>query len=474
VTSPSVRPPRPTRGRSILDTLSRLRLAAVMPVTGTLDQPLDPRGEIAGLRAGIEQIASLRANRPLRKATEATLARALVRWAECTPDVLALGPRYIRALCAHPPILDDDVFLRGLASHPEFVRRRRWLESLLGLYEVAWRPPRNADEIERMLRIGVQQGQAASARFDAIRPVASRFLAPGAAAWLADEALGHDVPVSEVLTRFGIPADTGLARSVTNAAVVAWAERLGRNRRMTTGVRSLLDYGLSGVAKSAVVDPGVLTEAIGRVIAWLPEEDETAVAAMRDWLLTDARFGDPRLPANAPKWAVMAAEPRERMIRWLAKGDLLFFFDFVMPRGRNPHGRKEFWLEYIDLVEDSAVALSPIDIERLRLSVTDTLRYARADSPASDVSAFIMRFRGHGRFVVAEFSRSGNAAYIHDAERFDALVGGMRARRYQVATSPKGLKSQQAMLTRYSHLDGWQDRVHAELRVLGLRRRPLR
>lgn len=445
-----------------------------MPVVGTLDEPLDPTQATSGLRAGVEELAAARANHPLRAVTQATLDRALVRWEECRPDVPALGARYIRALCTHLPMLGDEQFLRGVWAHPEFSRRRRWVESLLGLYESAWRPDEHADLIETLLRDALARPDAQSARLNAIRPVASRFLSAGAARWLAEDVVERRATVQEALTYYSVPADTALARAVANEAVRAWAGRLGEQRAMSSGVRALLEYGLHGVANAPAVETGPLVQAMGQVISWLPDEDDGVVSALRDWLLADQRFGDPRLPANQPKWAVVSAVARERMIRWLAKGDLLFFFDFVMPPGRNPHGRKEFWLEYIDLVEDSAVALSPIDVQRLRLSVTEKLRYATAQSPASDVSAFIMRFRGHSKFVVAEFSQSGNAAYIHDADRFDALVGGMRARHYHVATTNKGLKSQQAMITKYSHIDGWQYRVHAELRTLGLRRRALR
>jgi hypothetical protein len=454
--------------------MRRLQLAAMLPVTGSLDAPLDPVQETAGLRKAVEELAAKRAKRPLRAVTKATLDLALARWEECRPDVPALGARYIRALCAHAPILDDEAFLRGVRAHPELARRRRWVESLLGLYESAWRPGANADLIESLLREAIARGEAQSARVNAIRPVASRFFSPEAARWLAEDAVERRVPVQDVLAFYGVPTDSALARAVANAAVGVWADKLREHRAVTAGVRALLEYGLQGVASAPAVEPGPLMQAMGQVITWLPDDDSGALGVVRDWLLADQRFGDPRLPANQPKWAVMSATSRERMIRWLAKGDLLFFFDFVMPRDRNPHGRKEFWLEYIDLVEDSAVALSPLDIQRLRLSVTEKLRYALAESPSGEVSAFIMRFRGHTKFVVAEFSQTGNAAYIHDAELFDTLVGGMRARRYQVATTDRGLKSQRAMITKYSHIDRWQSRVHAELRELGLRRRSSR
>ena len=81
-----------------------------------------------------------------------------------------------------------------------------------------------------------------------------------------------------------------------------------------------------------------------------------------------------------------------------------------------------------------------------------------------------MRFRGARGVVVVEFSRPGNAAYVHDADLFDQHVGGLRASRYQVATHSKGLKSQTSMLTKYNHTDSWHWRVANELTRFGIRR----
>jgi hypothetical protein len=235
-------------------------------------------------------------------------------------------------------------------------------------------------------------------------------------------------------------------------------------------VLALLQYGLDSLLRLPMVDPTTLQDVAGKVIVWAPDSDDRLGSVLRDWLLSDARFGDPRLPANQSKWSTMSKPARERMTRWLAKGDLLFFFDFVMPAHKNPQGRKDFWLQYIDQVVDSAVALSPIDAHRLQLSVTEKLRYAKADSPSDDVSAFIMRFRGNEEFVVAEFSQSGNAGFFHPAEFFDASLGGMRSRRYEVSTGPRGLKRPNNAILRYVHIGDWQGKMEYALRYLGVSR----
>jgi hypothetical protein len=469
-TPPASRGVRPTRGRSILETVDRLRLAAIEPVTGTLGRPVDLAAAAAPLREGIDSLRARAGSRVVRAPSQATLERAITAWAERKPNVAVLGPRYIRALCAHAAAVRDPAFVSGLKATGELPRRRRWVESLVGVYEAEWRPVETADALEPILVDAVRRFEGRSARVDRLQPIASRYFSPKAAEFLAEQVTSTRQDIKAALDRLGTPLDSRLARAAASAAAATWVEELCRARTITPGVHALLEYGLSALLASTLIEPRVLADVVGRVLTWVPEADERATARLRDWLLSDARFGDPRLPVNQAKWATLPTAARERMIRWLAKGDLIFFFDFVMDHVDDVHGRKDFWLQYIEQVEDSAVALSSEDIRRLKLTVSEQLRYARATSPSDDVSAFLMRFRGARRVVVAEFSQSGNAAYVHDAEAFDRHVGGLRKGRYDVSTSGNGLKSKSAMITKYSHIGNWEWRVHNELARLGVRR----
>jgi hypothetical protein len=323
------------------------------------------------------------------------------------------------------------------------------------------------------LRDAISNSQVVSSKLDRLRPATSKFFSAKAASWMAESALRDGKPILDVLAQYGVATDAALARATLETAARQWVALLCKQHVVSPGAIALLEYGLRTLLQTEVIQSVVLRECATSVIAWVPENDEQATTIAREWLLSDTRFGDPRLPTNQPNWASMPSTARDRILRWLAKGDLVFFFDFVMSANRNPHGRKQFWLKYIDQVTDVAVALSPADALRLRLAVTQKLRYAHASSPASDVSAFVMRFRGTREFVVAEFSQSGNAAYIHDAEKFDQLVGGMRARSYSVSTNKNGLKSPWSMLSKYSHTDRWQSNVANVLAAHGIRRRTL-
>ena len=449
--------------------MERLRLAAVEPLTGMLGRPLDVAAETAPLMNAIEALGTTVGARVSRAPTTATLERAIAAGARHRPDVAALGPRFTRALCTHAPAIRDRAFVAGLAAGGELPKRRRWLESLVAVYEAEWRPEETADVLEPLLRAAIATFDGRSARIERLRPVSAHTSPQERPSCSRARSDARATP-GDVLARYQASLDSSLARSVIDAAARKWGADLAGTTAASPSTLALLDYGLTSLLPEHQVAPASAAHVMDSVITWVPEASEPAVHRVRDWLLGDRRFGDPRLPANQAKWAVLPAGARERMIRWLAKGDLLFFFDFVMKDAGDPHGRKRFWLDYIDQVEDSAVALSTEDIRRLKLTVTEQLRYARATSPSDDVSAFLMRFRGARGVVVVEFSRPGNAAYVHDADLFDQHVGGLRASRYQVATHSKGLKSQTSMLTKYNHTDSWHWRVANELTRFGIRR----
>jgi fermentation-respiration switch protein FrsA (DUF1100 family) len=149
----------------------------------------------------------------------------------------------------------------------------------------------------------------------------------------------------------------------------------------------------------------------------------------------------------------------------------LFFFDFVIPDRRDPHDRKAFWLQYLDLVEDSRVALSSSDRYRLRAQTTGPLTYANI-TDSMEVSAFLMRFRGKEEIVVVEFSRTGNAVYIHAASEFARVLGSLRGTEFRIS-SDHGLKHF-SRLQKFNHMqpnEKWQREVRNFLAAMGVRLR---
>jgi hypothetical protein len=58
---------------------------------------------------------------------------------------------------------------------------------------------------------------------------------------------------------------------------------------------------------------------------------------LKGFILRHPRLGDPRLPANRNNWLGVRVEARQRVIEWLSRDDIVFFFDHAFPKGGDPH-----------------------------------------------------------------------------------------------------------------------------------------
>ncbi len=142
--------------------------------------------------------------------------------------------------------------------------------------------------------------------------------------------------------------------------------------------------------------------------------------SVRLFALNDPRLGDPRLQHNRLNWAGIG-EAERRVIEWLSQFDIVFFFESVLPLGKDPHGRKDFWLRYVSRVVRSRPLLNLADKSRLRAGLKQTewelLNFG--DMTAINTSAFVLDF---GRVIAVEFSAVGNACYLYEKSKFDELV----------------------------------------------------
>lgn len=134
---------------------------------------------------------------------------------------------------------------------------------------------------------------------------------------------------------------------------------------------------------------------------------------IQSFILGHANLGDPRLPRNN-NWLGISDEAKKIFISWLSRRDIIFFFEHVLPKGSDPHGRKDFWLHYVNNLRQSRPLLSEDD--RLRLSThAKDVNYGRI---SGQNSAFILDF---GTLVCVEFSIVG-ACYIYQKHDFDKMV----------------------------------------------------
>jgi len=149
-------------------------------------------------------------------------------------------------------------------------------------------------------------------------------------------------------------------------------------------------------------------------------QQETLREILQNFVLSDDRLGDPRLRRNSHKWVDMDKNAHDAFIQWLSRDDIVFFFEHVLPRGHDPHGRKEFWLKYFKQFTSSRPMLCPLDENRLRITsmtMQNKIKSANFGKINANNSVFLLAF---GTIVAVEFSVIG-ASYVYKSEDFKKI-----------------------------------------------------
>jgi hypothetical protein len=142
--------------------------------------------------------------------------------------------------------------------------------------------------------------------------------------------------------------------------------------------------------------------------------------ALTKLVLQDTRLGDPRLPRNMKNW-LSIQEASRWLLQWLSRADIHFFFEHVLPKGTDPHGRKTFWLKYVSRVLMSRPLLNRDDEARLRVtmqSLQDQMGHF-GHIRGRETSAFLLDF---GPVVVVEFSQVGNACFLYEKPNAEKVI----------------------------------------------------
>lgn len=449
-------------------TLSRLQARGEAPVESYLSNPIDAEQELRQLHAVVTQLRAR--SRPDTLVRPTTLRSARQKWAGGAGRIEELTGREIRALCGDEETATDTRFVLALAAHGQVHTRRLWLEGLVAQYLLGWRGMQEPAALEHVLQDAVRAFRGKSARIARCQANPARLFSPEAAVWLAEQILEQRASVTATLAQWAIQPSGGLGRATWDAAVRGWADRVAQAGPGLSSVAAAeaLEYLTGTLLTSDLVTPAAAGRALSAmVLSPVLDRDPTMIDAVRGYVLESPRFGDPRLPANRGNWAACEDAARHKVASWFSKQDLDFFFRVALPSHKDPHGRRKFWERYLHQVIDCLVVLSPEDDRRIRAHTSERLHYARATG-APGVSAFLMRFRGATEFIVIEFSKPGNAIRIHDAEKFERLVGGMRAKRtFHVSDD---LKRSGSTLTTFNHTLYWSGTVSAFLAQRGIRR----
>jgi hypothetical protein len=218
--------------------------------------------------------------------------------------------------------------------------------------------------------------------------------------------------------------------------------------------------------------PDPLKKAVSQLILLPTRGNPELMEPITRLVLGDRRFGDPRQRQNLNNW-IGIDEAARRIKEWLSAADISFFFEHVLPKGKDPHGRKSFWLRYVGsrgLV--SRPLLNEIDKFRLRQILREKKeQVSHFGELEGNTSAFLLDF---GPILVIEFSAVGNACYIYEKRTGAEIVPDLWT---PLTFRVPELKRQGSAVARVIHKkprfawqrDGWEDEMEGILARYGIR-----
>jgi hypothetical protein len=422
-----------------------------------LSKSCDPTFELRRLDAAVTTMKARAAS--ARPPDPARIEKLIARFKTENQNLDGFEPREIRLLAWNNQMLLNARFRSQLA---ERVRSRVVKPNLLILSQVYfgnWGEHAEHELFEQMLRILADQQAGFTPLLQRYKEKAGSIFSTSADIFLSRLISSEQASLTDTLELWGVATTTPLASAVLTAYINYILNEISSGR-----VSQLDD--LLATLQLPLVKMSTFQLAVGTLIL-SPHADRNDSFRKRveAFVLDSPRLGDPRLPHNVPKWNGIDAAALRKFRTWRATKDLVFFFRSVLPEGRDPHGRKDFWLRYVDQVVDSVVALCPTDLQRLHTSLSSERVHHCKIQENQSISCFLMRFKGANEdFIVAEFSNVGKARIFYYG-RFLERIGDINRNEFRL----RELKSEEGLAISFSHMNNWQSKVRSTLAQIGIR-----
>lgn len=415
----------------------------------------DPSSQLGRLQAVVANLGEAKPARPVRCPEE--YQRQWHRFLEDKNQ--AVEPRAIRYLCWQSEIATSQRFQYYL-DQTNVELERSSLQGLVRSCHAQWSPEFAKGQVVARIRDRVKTYKGPNRLLSLWRENLALILGPKGAEEFGTHLVKNLPRIEEHCELWGITDKTcAYVQAAVQYAIEICRERMDTDleKRQYLLKELLLWRGWGGA-------PDAFKKEVSNVILHLVT---TEVADIREsvthLVLNDSRLGDPRLEHNKLNWAGLV-EAKDRIIEWLSQLDIVFFFESVLAPGKDPHGRKEFWLRYLPSIKRSRALLSWKDWYRLR----DILKQKGQNlvgsmDDRSTTSAFLLNFKN---LLAIEFSETGNACYLYREADIDKIVPEFYASR---AFATKELKRRDLPHRRQRHPSGWQEEAAQVLAQFGIR-----
>lgn len=349
--------------------------------------------------------------KPLTPQPPSQSERYLEQWQQFKQDnTTIIDNLSLKYLCWQRDIVEDPAFSNYLNKNIEQLSARA-IKGLVMIIHQNWQKDSPNKEI---VKYTIRQLSAFSGRDRTIakwKSSISMLLGKNGAAYFArDVLLPSLIPPKTAADVWALNENSGYMRYAAVNAFNQSLEKIGKQKDVTNYVLNVLfDWdtwqvnagGFRFMVKELILHPNV----------------QSIADLLRGKILTHPMLGDPRLPANRNKWSGIDPKAKAGFIAWLSKEDIKFFFDSVL-KGHDPHGRRNFWLRYVDKMVASRPLLS--EVTALSIRGNKDVKYGRL-SAGTNRAAFILHF---GEIIAVEFSDVGRV-YIYKRSEFEQRIPDM-------------------------------------------------
>jgi len=321
-----------------------------------------------------------------------------------------LSARDYKRLCWVPEILNDPEF-RSLVQSGSIPTTLPSLRGLLYSYHELFNTLANNEDFEEHLRSLIIKRNSASSTITQWKRSIDCLIGKDAPNNLAKYYDGNWKSPELVIEELGISLNTEFSRQFASV----FALRL--SRQFDPIPLAQIPTLLRDIIRSSLVKREVYKTALENIIlSRKANNDEDIQATLLEFLLKTPDLGDPRIYPE--RWVDIRDEAKATVTQWLSREDINLFFELLFRDRNDRHGRKSFWLRYVNKVSRSRALLCRDDIKHHSVRLREMREKGRTFGSlvgAQPSSAFILDF---GNIVAVEFSEIGNACYLYSKKDF--------------------------------------------------------